>query len=154
MEQKGFKREMLVDLLQRPYEVCFLEKKSKKLLSFEPFKAHYMKAVQAYNDQHWKLCIEEFNQGMDAFLKGKFKIWKNLECKESTLTSIPLHFELGIATKTFKPNAIKKFPEEETCRSQCEDSLDWSAFDGDNPEISVVMTSEFLSQIFLNFNNF
>ncbi|KAI6177781.1 hypothetical protein M3Y97_00945100 [Aphelenchoides bicaudatus] len=86
MDQKGFKHEMLIDLLQRPYET------------------HYMKAVQAYNDQNFKLCIEEFNQGMDAFLK-----------------------------------------EEESCRSQCEDSLDWSAYDGDNPEISVVITSIYSS---------
>lgn len=35
--------------------------------------------------------------------------------------------------------------EEETCRSQCEDVLDWSSLDGDNPEISIVITSIFTS---------
>ncbi|KAI6189146.1 hypothetical protein M3Y98_00431100 [Aphelenchoides besseyi] len=48
-------------------------------------------------------------------------------------------------TTEFKKGLDHFFRELNICRHLCEDVLDWSSLEGDNPEISVVMTSAYAS---------
>ncbi|VDN19933.1 unnamed protein product [Gongylonema pulchrum] len=72
--------------------------------SCSSFQASYMRAVKAYNDGDWQLCVNEFETSLKQF-----------------------------------------FEEEQKCRRVCEDKLNWETFEGANPEITIIITSVFLS---------
>uniref|UniRef100_A0A0N4ZG57 TPR_REGION domain-containing protein n=1 Tax=Parastrongyloides trichosuri TaxID=131310 RepID=A0A0N4ZG57_PARTI len=88
MEQENFKREMLIDLLRKPYEES------------------YMNGVEAYHNNEWTQCIYWFESSLN-------EMWE----------------------------------EEEKCRLTCEDRLDFSSIENDNPEISIVFTSIYYSAV-------
>ncbi|KAK6111122.1 hypothetical protein QQG55_42410 [Brugia pahangi] len=53
--------------------------------------------------------------------------------------------EWQLCVNEFETSVKQFFDEEQKCRYICEDKLDWEAFDSANPEISIIITSIYLS---------